>query len=356
MIALILAGGSGTRFWPLSRESAPKQFLPLLGARSLLAETVSRIAPLIPPDRILIVTGSPFVERARAEAAGVPPENVIGEPIGRNTAPCIALAAARASLLWGEEEVMAVLPADHLIGDEARFLAALRDGERFCRSERALLTLGIRPSRPETGYGYLEIAGPRIEVGAHGVSAVARFVEKPDRETAEGYVRSGRHLWNSGMFLWRVGVVADAIAAHIAGAGEAMAAFREATPADLGSALEKWYPELPALSIDYAVMEKAANVYTIPVDFPWNDVGSWSALAEVLAPDSEGNFVVGRHVGLGTKRCIVRAGNRLVATIGLDGIVVVETERAVLVCPVGLAQDVRLLVQKLRELGFESEL
>ncbi|MFH1680943.1 MAG: sugar phosphate nucleotidyltransferase [Candidatus Eisenbacteria bacterium] len=356
MIALILAGGSGTRFWPVSREAEPKQFLPLLGAGSLLADTVARILPLVPAERILIVTGRSFTERARREAPMLPAENVIGEPAGRNTAPAIALAAARAELVAGAGEVMAVLPADHAIGDIARFHETLRAGEEFCLSEKVLLTLGVRPTRPETGYGYLEIGERRARARGLDVHAVERFVEKPDREDAERYAASGRHLWNSGMFLWRVDAIADALRAHVPGASDALEAFREAAATDLYGVLEEYYPRLPALSIDYAVMEKASNVAAIPADFAWNDVGSWSALGELLARDREGNEVVGRHVGLGTRRSVIHAGSRLVATIGLDGFVVVETDRAVLVCPRDRAQDVRDLVRKLRDLGLEEDL
>ena len=178
MIAVIMAGGSGTRFWPRSREKEPKQFLPLLGPKSLLAETVERIESLIDPERVLIVTGEPFVEKARGEVPRVPAENVLGEPLGRNTAPCVALAAARVGVRWGDDAVMAVLPADHHIAEPERFLDALRAGEEFCRDEKALLTLGVRPTRPETGYGYLEIGEVLREVRGSPVHQVRRFVEK----------------------------------------------------------------------------------------------------------------------------------------------------------------------------------
>lgn len=356
MIALILAGGSGTRFWPLSRESEPKQFLPLLGERSLLAETVLRVSALIPPERILVVTGDSFVERARAEAPGVPPENVIGEPAGRNTAPCIALATALAGVRYGGDEVMVALPADHRIGEAERFLAVLAAGATFCRQERALLTLGIRPSRPETGFGYLEVAEKRAEIDGSAIHRVVRFVEKPDLAKAEEYVRSGRFLWNSGMFLWRIDAIEAALGEHVPNATGAITAFRAARPGDLGEALAEWYPRLAATSIDYAVMEKASNVFSIPVDFPWSDVGSWSALGELLAPDADGNCVIGPFVGIDTRRSIIHASGRLVATIGLEDVIIVETDRAVLVCPAARAQDVRALVERLRALGRRSVL
>jgi len=356
MIAVILAGGSGTRFWPVSRASEPKQFLPLLGGRSLLAETVARVLPLVPAERIFVVTGGSFTERARREAPMLPAENVIGEPTGRNTAPAIVLAVARADRGGGSDEVMVVLPADHAIGDVPLFHETLRAGEEFCRTEKALLTLGIRPARPETGYGYLEIGERRAVRRGRAVHEVARFVEKPNRETAERFFASGRHLWNSGIFLWRMDAIEEALLRHVQGARAAIAAFRAAAAEDLYPVLEETYPKLPALSIDYAVMEKASNIAAIGADFAWNDVGSWSALGDLLPRDAEGNEVDGRHVGLDTRGSVIRSGGRLIATIGLDGVVVVETDRAVLVCPRERAQDVRALVEKLRALGLEDEL
>lgn len=351
MIAVIMAGGSGTRFWPRSTASEPKQFLPLLGGRSLLAETVDRIAPLVPPERVVVVTGEAFVERTRREAPALPPENVIGEPLGRNTAPCVVLAAGWCAARYGGDEVMAVLPADHHIGRAERFLEILRAGEAFCAENPYLLTLGIRPTGPETGYGYLEIGE---EIGGEGtipVHRVKRFVEKPDRTTAEGYLETGRFLWNSGMFLWRTGVIVEALERHIPESGEAIALYRKAAPRDLGRIVKETYPKLPALSIDYALMEKAEAVAAIPADFPWSDVGSWSALDGLLPADGEGNRVSGEHVGIDTKGCVIHAPGRLVATIGVEDLIVVETDRALLVCPKERAQEVKALVERLREIG-----
>ncbi|MFH1277442.1 MAG: mannose-1-phosphate guanylyltransferase [Candidatus Eisenbacteria bacterium] len=354
MIAVIMAGGSGTRFWPRSTESEPKQFLPLLGGRSLLADTVDRIAPLVPPERVVVVTGEAFVERTRREAPGLPPENVLGEPLGRNTAPCIALAAAWCAARFGEDEVMIVLPADHHVGKPERFLEILRAGGAFCAEKPYLLTIGIRPTGPETGYGYLEIGGAIGGAEDLPVHRVDRFVEKPDRATAEKYLRSGRFLWNSGMFLWRTAVIVEALERHVPESREAMALYRKAKRGDLGRLLEETYPKFPALSIDYAVMEKAEAVAAIPADFPWSDVGSWSALGELLPADGEGNRVSGRHAGIDTKGCVIYAPGRLVATIGVENLIVVETERAVLVCPKERAQEVKAMVERLRASGRDD--
>ena len=354
MIAVIMAGGAGTRFWPRSREAEPKQFLPLVGEKSLLADTVERIAPLVPPERVLIVTGNEFVDRVRREMPGIPASNVLGEPLGRNTAPCVALAAARASRKWGGDEVMAVLPADHHIGDRDRFLSVLSAGEEFCRREKALLTIGVEPTGPETGYGYLEIGEALGRAGEREAFRVARFVEKPNRAKAEEYLGAGRFLWNSGMFLWRVDVIIDALKEHMPGASKAFPLFREAAEEDLYAVLEWEYPRLPSISIDYAVMEKASNVAVIPADFPWSDVGSWNALGGLLRRDDAGNETVGEHLGIDTRRCVIVSGDRLVATIGVEDLIVVETDDAILVCPRDRAQEVRSVVERLRESGRED--
>jgi len=354
MIAVIMAGGSGTRFWPRSTKKEPKQFLPLAGERSLLAETAKRIEPLIPPERVLVVTGADFVEQTRREIPGIPPENVIGEPLGRNTAPCVALAAAVVGARWGDDTVMLVLPADHHIAGPERFLQFLEVGGAYCCGEKALLTFGIEPVRPETGYGYLEIGRAAAEIDGISVRQVIRFVEKPDRPTAEGYLAAGNYLWNSGMFLWRADAIREALETHMPESRGPMERFAGADPSRLSQTLAEEYPHMPAQSIDYAVMEKAENVVAIATDFPWSDVGSWDALDDLLEPDGESNRVVGHHLGVDSRGCIVFAPKRLVATIGVENLIVVETDDAVLVCPRDRAQDVKRVVERLREEGGES--
>jgi mannose-1-phosphate guanylyltransferase len=354
MIALIMAGGSGTRFWPLSTVAKPKQFLSLTGGVSLLAGTAARIEPLVPPDRILVITGHPHVERSRQELPQIPAENIIGEPLGKNTAPCVAVAAALAEARFGREEVMVVLPADHSIAEEDRFQRTLRVGEEVCRREKVLLTLGVKPTGPETGYGYLEMGDVLFDVEATPVYRVKRFVEKPDREKAERLFRSGRHLWNSGMFLWSVEAIVDAIEVHTPELAGALPLFREADGKGLSEALEKAYPGFPSLSVDYGIMEKAGNVAALAADFPWSDVGSWGALGDLLCSDDAGNVVVGRHVGVDTSRSTVYSSGRLIATIGADGLIIVETESAVLVARKERSQEVRQIVRRLRDLGYED--
>lgn len=354
MIALIMAGGSGTRFWPRSREEEPKQFLHLLGGRSLLSETVERIRPLVPPERILVVTASPFVKRVIEEIPGIPPENVLGEPIGRNTAPCVALAAARAERQWGGEEVMVVLPADHHIGAPDRFLETLRIGGELCAAENILLTLGVVPTSPETGYGYLERGPLWKRHGETEAYRVDRFVEKPDLESANRFLQSGKYYWNSGMFLWRVRVITEELIRHMPELKNPIDAYREAEYRDLEDVVLETYKGLSSISIDCGVMEKADCVVTLPADFPWSDVGSWSALGELIGKNREGNAVVGEHVAIDSKGCIVYSPGRLTATIGVNDLIIVETDHAVLVCPRDRAQDVKKMVEKLRDEGREE--
>lgn len=349
MIAVIMAGGSGTRFWPRSRKNRPKQFLPLLGERSFLDETIRRVEPMISADRILIITGAEFVPHVREAYPAVPAENVIGEPVGRNTAPCIALAAAVAEQRWGNGEVMAVLPADHHIADRKPFVDLLWKGVEACNGSDVLVTLGIRPSRPETGYGYLEIGEEWKEISGTKAYRVNRFVEKPDRSKAEEYVDSGKYLWNSGMFLWTVSAIRGAIEKHLPELREPMDAFREGRPSDLPALLTHYFPRMPSVSIDYGVMEKAKNVAALPAEFAWNDVGSWEALSELIVPDNEGNHVIGDFLGVDSGGCVIHSPRKLVAAVGVRDLIVVETEDALLICPRHRAQDVRAVVDRLRE-------
>lgn len=349
MIAVIMAGGRGTRFWPRSRARQPKQFLPLLGEKNFLQETIERIDPIIPADRILIITGAPFVEMVREGFPAIPEENILGEPVGRNTAPCIALAAAVAEKRWGPDEVMAVLPADHYIADRKPFVDLLWKGAEACSGSSVLVTLGIRPSRPETGYGYLEMGEAWKEISGTPSYRVDRFVEKPNLEKAKEYLAAGNYLWNSGMFLWTVGAIRAELERHLPELREAMDAFREGKSSDLTALLTHYFPLMPSVSIDYGVMEKAKDVIAMAAEFPWNDVGSWEALSDLIVPDNEGNYVIGDFLGVDSGHCVVHSPHKLVAAIGVHNLVIVETDDALLICPRDRAQEVRAVVERLAE-------
>jgi len=363
-VAVVMAGGSGERFWPLSRRSTPKQLLPLTeSGQTLLQESVERVSEVIPPEHVFIIT-SAQIRDAAAAACSVPGENVLAEPCKRNTAGCLAFAAAHVLARFdvpAEQISMAVLTADHRIGDPAIFCncvrAALEDVER----RPALAVIGIPPTRPETGYGYIELAdnpAPAF-VSAEGVGVypVVRFHEKPDLNTATQYVESGRYLWNSGMFFWTLSTflaeLAQGSPAHAA-AVETMTAAMKAHDA---ARVEADFTALPNISIDYALMEKARSIVMARGDFEWEDIGSWEAVSRIFPRDENGNVVVGDAVLADTRESIVfktpAAADVAVATLGLDNLVVVVTGDAVLVMPRDRAQDVRKIVEELRNGGSD---
>lgn len=329
--AVILAGGSGTRFWPMSREESPKQLLRLLSGNTMLEETITRAERVLQGGRVMIVT-------TRAQAGAVKmldskSASVIAEPSARNTAPAIALAAAEV-VKADPEGIMLVMPADHFIRDEAKFREAVETAVWFA-ADGQLVTFGIKPAHPETGYGYIQ-GGENL---GGGVLKVVRFAEKPDHATAQRYVADGNYFWNSGIFCWKAAAILAELekfepAIHIAVVD--------------GPVTDEGYALLPSISIDYAVMEKTDRAVVLPVDFGWSDVGSWSALDEVLEKDPRGNIFQGNVVDVDSSGTSVIASERLVATIGLKDIVVVETPDAVLVCPKDRAQDVKKVVDILR--------
>lgn len=354
--ALIVAGGSGTRLWPYSRRLRPKQLLPLLGERSMLQATVDRLAGRVAPERVVVVTNAEYAEDVRRQLPDVPPDHVIGEPAALGNAAAIALGiGAIASRDAGA--TMAVLTADHDIAPVDAFHAAL-DRAAWAASRGYLVTFGVRPTEPNTGYGYVEV-GAALEAAADSAGAprhVVRFVEKPDRATAEAYLASGSFLWNSGMFVWTAPAITAAYRDHLprlARTIEAVAAVVGAG-ADLGAALPGiWAAVEDRTTIDYGILEPSGNVACVPAAFGWRDIGAWPQLADALPADDQGNAVRGRHVGIDTRGSLVFApdGAR-VATIGLTDMVVVVLGDIVLVCPRDRAQDVKALAEAARAAGW----
>ncbi len=343
--AIIMAGGSGTRFWPLSRGKKPKQLLPLGRAdEALLAATARRVSELIAPDRIFVVTNERLADSIAEMLPDVPRRNILAEPVGRNTAPCVAWAAAHVRRVQ-PEGVIAVLPADHHIGDEEAFVAVLSRA-LDAATHGDMVTIGIRPTRPETGYGYIELGEPLAE----GVHRARRFVEKPNRQRAEQFLAAGSFLWNSGMFFFRADVILDAVAAHLPGLGEAVEAFDEAAArGDEARVVAERYPHLPAVSIDHGVMEKAERVAVVPGAFGWSDLGSWTTAWELSERDSNDNALPEGAVAVDSRGCYARAPEgKLVALVGVRDLVVVDTEDALLIVPRERAQDVRAVVDALK--------
>jgi mannose-1-phosphate guanylyltransferase len=341
--AVLMAGGSGTRFWPASRASLPKQFLPIAGGRSMLAQTAARLRGAVEWERMLVVTSRAHADLARKHLPRLPAENVLAEPVGRNTAACVAWASSEIGRR-DPDSVQAVLPSDHVIAPAARFRRALRAAADEASESRGLVTFGIRPTAPATGYGWIEV-GPRLaERGGTLFHRVERFVEKPDLARAQAFLAGGKHLWNSGMFVWRTDSILRALREH---AGPIVG---EIAGARTESAIEAAYSRVPSVSIDVAVLEKSAEVRVAEVDFTWSDVGSWSALPGVLASDAQGNCAGGGTAILAedSSGCIAwgRRGE-LTALLGVNDVVVVRAGKVTFVCPRGRAEDVRRIVARL---------
>ncbi len=353
VFAVIMAGGGGTRFWPLSRRSRPKQFLTVAGERSLLQGTWDRALEVVAgPDRVVVVTASDYADLTREQLPDLPPENLLLEPQARNTAPCIAWAAAVIADR-DPDAVMAVMPADHLIGDVAAFGDALATAVATAREHGVLVTFGVPPRYPETGYGYIEAANAlTIEGGAAGadVFRVEQFREKPDLETAEGYVAAGNYFWNSGIFVWTVGSIDGALRKHLPDA--CVAAERMLASSSHDEAAEA-YAGMPATSIDFGVMERAAHVATVKAGFEWSDVGSWAALHEVTEDNEGDNVSFGSLVHIDAKGNLVHAPDSVVTLLGVDHLAVVQAGDVILVASLDRSQDVKLLRERLAELGLE---
>jgi mannose-1-phosphate guanylyltransferase/mannose-1-phosphate guanylyltransferase/mannose-6-phosphate isomerase len=346
---VILSGGSGTRLWPMSRSAYPKQLMPLVGEQTLLQQTATRVhdtAQFAPP---LIVCNEEhrFIIGEQLRHVGVAPRAILLEPIGRNTAPAAA-AAALVLLRQDADALMLLLPSDHFISDGEGFRAAVRKAAAAAQAG-ALVTFGIAPGRPETGYGYIRRGQPLD--GAPGCFSVARFVEKPDLATAEGYLRDGGYSWNSGMFLFKAARLIEELERHapavVAAARTALTA--GSTDADFVRLAKQAFAGAPSISLDHAVMEKTDRAAVLPVDIGWTDVGSWEALWEVAPKDADGNVPIGDVVMREARGCYVRAGTRLVAVVGLEDAVVVDTEDALLVAARDKSQDVRHVVDRLKE-------
>ncbi|MBU3742477.1 MAG: mannose-1-phosphate guanylyltransferase [Candidatus Kapabacteria bacterium] len=355
---VIMAGGSGERFWPLSRQQRPKQLLKLTSAtQTMLQEAIARVSPMVPLERVLIITSAVLQSAIIKAMPELPAANVIAEPAKRNTAPCLALAAAVIRSRGEEDAVMAVLTADHYIGDVEAFRADVQRAVDAAAVSDVLVTFGIAPTRPETGYGYIETADrPAL---APGVLHVASFREKPDPMTALEYVRSGRYLWNSGMFFWRVSVLHASMQQHLDQVGGRIDAMTDALRAGDAAALAGTFSALPDISIDFGVMERASNVCVVRAAFPWDDVGSWDALDRMNSHDDSNNVVTGRVTSIETSNAIIvnaTTSDHIITTLGIGNVVVVVTDDATMICSKDRAQDVKKIVAALRASGDTSVL
>jgi mannose-1-phosphate guanylyltransferase len=348
MYVAILAGGSGTRLWPLSRSKRPKQLLSLVSDRSLIQETVDRVASLVPPSQTFIVTEQSHAEDIKEQLPELPRRNFVTEPCRRGTAPALALAALAIQAV-APDAVMASLHSDAMITNPEELVSALKLAEEFAASHDYLVTLGVRPTFPATNFGYIEMAERLAGTGDEGsIHKAARFVEKPNAERAQQFLDGGKHLWNSGIFVWRVSLIMELFQQLMPGLYEHLMEIKPfiGTP-DEARMVAEIYPRMEKETIDYGIMEKAPRVAVVPTNLHWNDVGSWSELMEVCPPNEGSNLVRGIHLGLDTKNSLVFATSRPVVTIGLDDLVIVETEDVVLVSTRERAQEVKKIVEQL---------
>lgn len=346
--ALIMAGGSGTRFWPSSTKKRPKQFLEIFGDRTMLQQTFDRIEPIIPAKRVWVITNEDYVDLVRKQLPGVPFSNIVGEPIARNTAPCVALAAALISRK-DPDGTMVVLPADHHITQPDRFRSILATASSKAGKEDALVTIGIKPTRPETGYGYIEsLPAKKESPNAPPVLEVRQFREKPDEETARSFLEAGHFLWNSGMFSWRTDTIIDRFNQHLPEVYRQIEVFLESEGTD--DDIRTFYEGCPSISIDFGIMEKSSNVYVVPGSFGWNDVGSWRAVYDLREKDKMGNVREASCLQLHkAKNNLVKSGSeKIFALVGVENLAIVETDKAFLVCNLDEAQGVKQIVEQLR--------
>jgi mannose-1-phosphate guanylyltransferase len=346
---VILAGGKGERFWPLSRRRTPKQLLPIVGESPMLAQTVSRVASIVPRANLYIITNTDQADAVRRVCPGLPRKNVIAEPVGRDSAAAVGLAmeivAAR-----DPKGVFAILPADHVIPDAPRFRADLRAAFAAAEAAPVLVTIGIKPTEPNTGYGYIRASRRSWKAGGRTVRVVEKFVEKPDLATAKRYIATGGYFWNAGMFAWSVETIRGAFEKHAPGLMAGLSPVRAALKngRSLQGALGRAYPNLERISVDYALLEKASNVVVLAASFAWHDVGSWSAVARHRKADQAGNVRRGRAViEEGRRNIVVGDEDHLTAVFGVDDLVVVHTPDATLVCPRDRAQDIKALLKRL---------
>lgn len=357
MYIVIMAGGVGTRFWPRSRASFPKQMLELFGKRSMLQQTYDRIACLTSNDKILVITNSELKLLIHEQLPELPEKNIISEPFGRNTAPCIGLACAIIQHREKEDQVMVVLPADHLIREDAKFRECLISAVNYAPAEGCLITVGIKPSYPETGYGYIQKDNEITSAYGRPVFKVKTFAEKPDLDTATNFLKSGDFLWNSGMFIWTVKTILNELDDHQPEIADGVQKIRKHVDSKrMDEVIYDVYSKIKSVSIDYGVMELAQKVCVIEADFEWNDLGSWEAVYKISAKDGHHNSVQApQQIMLNSKNNYIYS-SKMVAAIDVEGLVIVETDDALLICRKDQSQRVKDLVDQIRRKGWADYL
>ena len=349
MYAVIMAGGRGARFWPRSREGKPKHLLDIISEKTIVRETVDRIRPLVAVENILIVTCRSHADELMRQLPEVPRENIIVEPVGRNTAPCIGLAALHIKRKTGED-VMVVLPSDHMIAEGERFLRVLAVAVEMAQRGDYILTIGIRPTGPETGYGYIEQGNLKASIGGEDIYEVKSVREKPALEQAKAFLEHGGFFWNSGMFIWNISTIFQAIKQWLPDLYRGLLYIEDAMgTAKENDITEQVYREINPISIDYGIMEKASNVLLLKGEFRWSDLGSWDALWRMADKDERGNAIWkrGDFISVDARNSFVYSPRKLVALVGVEDLLVIETEDSLLICKRGSSQDVKKVVEAL---------
>lgn len=351
-VVLIMAGGKGERFWPKSREKRPKQFLDLTGQGTMLQITTKRMQALVGVEDIYVITSREYVDLVREQLPDLPRNNIVIEPTGRNTAPCIGLASLYIRKKYGDNVLMVVVPSDHLIDDVDEYLRIMRTSIKVVEENpKYMATIGISPTSPETGFGYIKLGTLLESIEGKCVYKVERFVEKPDRETAGKYLMEGNYCWNAGMFVFQIGTILDAYFRYVPAIADDLKIIQESMETgEYEKVLAEIYPTIQSISIDYAIMERYEDVLVVPGEFGWDDVGSWISM-EKLWPCEKDNFVHGNVVAIDSRGCVVEAGlgEKVVALLGVEDLIIVANDDAILVCSKDRAQDIKLILNELRE-------
>jgi mannose-1-phosphate guanylyltransferase len=347
MYAVIMAGGKGARFWPRSTEARPKHLLDILSEKTILQETVERISPIVSEDKIIVVTNQIHAQEVKKQLPHLLSKNIITEPVGRNTAPCIGLAALHV-MRDDPGNVMVVMPSDHFIGNRTEFERVIADAVEVAEKESALVTIGIKPSRPDTGYGYLERGEAVAEITNSATYKVLSFREKPGLKEAENYLKTANFFWNSGIFIWQASKIMSAIEVYMPELYKGLQEINRGICCEHEDIIKKKvYEQIQPVSIDYGVLEKSSNVLMIEGDFNWSDVGSWDALWEILDKDVNGNVTRGNVISVNSRNSFVIGSKKLVAIIDAEDLIVVETDDGVLICKRGSSQHVKKIVETL---------
>lgn len=352
--ALIMAGGKGERFWPRSRKNNPKQFLCLTGdGKTMIQKTVERILPIVDMEDIYIATNKAYKALVKEQLPKLPEENILCEPVGRNTAPCIGLGAIHIAKKY-DDAVMLVLPSDHIIKFEDIFAGILKSAAAIAEQDNNLVTIGITPNAPETGYGYIKF-NPDTKNG--DAYAVDRFVEKPDLATAKDYLASKQYMWNSGMFAWKISTILGSMKTNLSEIYNHLMAIKDAigTP-DEEKVLNEQFESMPSESVDYGILEKESNIFVVPGDFGWDDVGSWLSVERLKPVNEEGNVQNGNTVTYNVENCIIEGSDKLLAVVGVKDLVIVDTEDATLICGKESTGDIKKITEKLRNNNLDKYL